>query len=92
MQGPTSNARRSNALPRGSFSSSEHTQQQTHALRMKKESLVPVILGERVPRSDRGEDEREVWARMMSILFIPWRRPSDLKRVDETWLEAFDRH
>ncbi|KAI9067679.1 hypothetical protein FKP32DRAFT_1550925, partial [Trametes sanguinea] len=53
---------------------------------------VPVILGERVPRSDRGEDEREVWARMMSILFIPWRRPSDLKRVDETWLEAFDRH
>ncbi|KAH9854461.1 hypothetical protein C2E23DRAFT_699808, partial [Lenzites betulinus] len=78
-------------LPRGSFSSSVHTQQSTHILRITKDFDVPVILGNRIPRSDRGDEEREDWARMMLILFVPWRRPSDIRRIDETWIEAFER-
>ncbi|OJT07088.1 ATP-dependent DNA helicase PIF1 [Trametes pubescens] len=79
------------ALPRGRFSSSEHTQYETHMLRKKKDSLVPVILGAKVPRSDRSEEEQEAWARMMLILFVPWRRPSDLRAPGETWLAALER-
>ncbi|OJT09408.1 hypothetical protein TRAPUB_14111 [Trametes pubescens] len=79
------------ALPRGRFSSSEHTQFETHTLRMKRDTFVPVVLGDRVPRSDRGVEEQERWARMMLILFVPWRRPSDLRQAGETWLEALER-
>ncbi|KAI9058554.1 hypothetical protein FKP32DRAFT_1544620, partial [Trametes sanguinea] len=78
-------------LPRGRFSSSEHTQQETHTLRLREARHVPVILGDRIPRSDRGEDEKEDWARMMLILFVAWRQPTDVRRADETWCEAFAR-
>lgn len=77
--------------PRGEFSSSVHTQYDTHVLRLRTRSLVPVVLGNRTPRSDRSPDEKEAWARMMTILFVPWRRPSDLRRAGETWLEAYER-
>ncbi|KAH9848474.1 hypothetical protein C2E23DRAFT_699536, partial [Lenzites betulinus] len=75
-------------LPRGRFSSSEHTQYETHILRMRQDCDVPVILGDHIPRSDRGDEEKEAWARMMLILFVPWRRPTDWRRPDESWLEA----
>ena len=52
---------------------------------------MPVLLGERIPRSDRGAAEKEAWARMMLILFVPWRHPSDLKSSTESWLAAFER-
>ncbi|KAI9062001.1 hypothetical protein FKP32DRAFT_1528047, partial [Trametes sanguinea] len=77
--------------PRGLFSSDRHTQFRTHVLRLRRTSMVPVILGERIPRSDRDDKERESWARMMLILFVPWRAPSDLRHVEETWCEAFER-
>ena len=78
-------------MPNGLFSSSVHTQFETHGLKKRIAWSVPVLLGDRVPRSDRGEVEREAWARMMLILFVPWRSPSDLRATDESWLEAFER-
>ncbi|KAI9057278.1 hypothetical protein FKP32DRAFT_1542375, partial [Trametes sanguinea] len=81
----------SRPLPRGCFSSSEHSQRDTHVLCAKREHLVPVILGDRIPRSDRGEEEKDAWARTMLILFVPWRRPTDVRRVEESWTEAFER-
>ena len=79
-------------MARGEFSSSVHTQSATHVVRMRMRSLVPVILGNRTPRCDREPDEREAWARMMMILFVPWRRPSDLRNAEETWLQSYQRH
>ncbi|KAI9057840.1 hypothetical protein FKP32DRAFT_1543094, partial [Trametes sanguinea] len=76
---------------RGLFSSSRHTQYETHMLRKRTLWTVPVVLGDRTPRSDRGQAEKEVWARMMSILFIPWRKPSDLRNESESWDDAFER-
>ncbi|KAH9854428.1 hypothetical protein C2E23DRAFT_687602, partial [Lenzites betulinus] len=76
---------------RGTFASPEHTQFETHILRLRKVWSVPVILGDRVPRSDRGEEEKEAWARMMLIMFVAWRQPTDLKDVDESWVVAFER-
>ncbi|KAI9059355.1 hypothetical protein FKP32DRAFT_1580029 [Trametes sanguinea] len=81
----------SRAAPRGLFSGQDHTQYKSHCLRMRNTWTVPVILGDRIPRCDRGEEEREMWARMVMILFIPWRNPSDLKAESESWLSAYER-
>ncbi|KAI0735618.1 hypothetical protein C8Q76DRAFT_610428, partial [Earliella scabrosa] len=78
-------------LARGLFNNMAHSQFHTHMLRHRARAAVPVILGERIPRSDREEEEKLKWARMMLILFTPWRQPSDLKTTNETWLEAFER-
>ena len=79
------------AALRGAFSSPVHTQFETHVLRKRESWTVPVLLGERVPRSDRDPSEKEAWARMMLILFVPWRSPSDLRSMRESWTEAFER-
>ncbi|KAI9056617.1 hypothetical protein FKP32DRAFT_1547312, partial [Trametes sanguinea] len=79
------------AEARGLFASDEHTQFHTHHLRKRSEWTVPVILGDRIPRSDRGDDERERWARMMLILFIPWRIPADLRISGESWIDTYER-
>ncbi|KAI0359350.1 hypothetical protein OH77DRAFT_1570624, partial [Trametes cingulata] len=96
VNGPEANGRISGRgrpiQPRGEFSSTEHTQYHTHVLRRREKWTVPVILGDRVPRSDRGEEERDAWARMMIILFVPWRETSDVRNPGETWSEAFARH
>ena len=80
-----------NAQPRGLFSSRVHPQFKTHMLRRRTAWLVPVLLGKRTPRKDRELDEKRMWARMMLILFVPWRLPRDLKRDEEDWLDAFKR-
>ncbi|KAI0359240.1 hypothetical protein OH77DRAFT_1372819, partial [Trametes cingulata] len=77
--------------PRGVFSSRAHTQYNTHMLRLRTKWTVPVVLGDRIPRFDRGEDERDAWARMMLILFVPWRKPFDLRERSESWTVAFER-
>ncbi|KAI0710263.1 hypothetical protein C8Q76DRAFT_578340, partial [Earliella scabrosa] len=53
--------------------------------------LVPVVLGERIPRPDRSAEERDRWAMIVLILFVPWRHPRDLRRSGETWSAAYDR-
>ncbi|KAH9895270.1 hypothetical protein C8Q73DRAFT_614790, partial [Cubamyces lactineus] len=88
------NARRHGrtAEPRGFFSSRLHRQHDTHMLRKRTCWTIPVILGDRTPRSDREDNERQAWARMMLILFVPWRQLSDLRSRSEDWITAFERH
>ena len=69
----------------------EHPQSHSHLLRKRVVWRVPVVLGSRFPRYDRSEEEKELWARSVLILFLPWRHPLDVRRPDETWSEAFER-
>ncbi|KAI0713799.1 hypothetical protein C8Q76DRAFT_589389, partial [Earliella scabrosa] len=68
-----------------------HPQRDTHLVRQRVIWVVPVILGDRIPRNDRSVKEKEEWARAMLILFVPWRDALELKDDDESWLDAFDR-
>ena len=70
----------------------EHPQHGTHVVRKRTVWVVPVLLGERMPRPDRNDDEREQWARTVLTLFMPWRHPSDLKDESETWYDAYERY
>ncbi|KAI0745189.1 hypothetical protein C8Q76DRAFT_595920, partial [Earliella scabrosa] len=69
-----------------------HPQRETHIIRKRVVWLVPVLLGDRVPRCDRSIEEKEAWAETMLILFRPWRKPEDLKLRDESWIEAYDNY
>ncbi|KAI0698724.1 hypothetical protein C8Q76DRAFT_584676, partial [Earliella scabrosa] len=69
----------------------QHPQSSTHILRKRVLWLVPVILGDRIPRRDRSEAEREHWARTVLTLFRPWRTPGDLKNETETWIDSYNR-
>ena len=70
----------------------EHPQYGTHVIRKRTMWVIPVLLGEKLPRPDRSDEEREQWARAVLTLFIPWRHPFDLKEESETWNEAYERH
>ncbi|KAJ3009702.1 hypothetical protein NUW54_g2705 [Trametes sanguinea] len=52
---------------------------------------IPVPIGPRLPRQDR-ENERARYSRLMTALFVPWRDVHDLKRSDEDWISALQRH
>ncbi|TFK87837.1 hypothetical protein K466DRAFT_440579, partial [Polyporus arcularius HHB13444] len=53
--------------------------------------VVPVVLGDALPRPDRGAEQRERWARAVLLMFIPWRHPRDLKAAGESWFDAYER-
>ncbi|RDX53627.1 hypothetical protein OH76DRAFT_1315173, partial [Lentinus brumalis] len=53
--------------------------------------VIPVVLSKRLPRPDRMPEEKELWARAIVTLFVPWRTPADLKLPEETWTEAYER-
>ncbi|KAJ7774870.1 hypothetical protein B0H16DRAFT_1303591, partial [Mycena metata] len=59
--------------------------------RFRSTPVVNVLLGDRLPRPDRGAAEKQRWYRAMLILFKPWRILSDLKAPGETWEAAFVR-
>ena len=69
----------------------DHPQHDTHMVRKRTIWVIPVVLGNRMPRPDRDEDERLLWARTVLILFHPWRHPSHLKDGEEDWIDAYDR-
>ncbi|KAJ7079216.1 hypothetical protein C8R43DRAFT_835417, partial [Mycena crocata] len=50
---------------------------------------VPVPIGPAIPRRDR-EVSREKHARLMLILFKPWRHAEDLREHGQTWSVAFE--
>lgn len=75
---------------RGEFMQ-QHPQHNSHAVRKRVIWLVPVILGDRMPRRDRSDEERESWARTVLSLFLPWRSPGELKQGEETWMDAYER-
>ncbi|KAH7908089.1 hypothetical protein BJ138DRAFT_979818, partial [Hygrophoropsis aurantiaca] len=59
---------------------------------MKETKSIPVLLGESLPRQDRGEEERKQWCRAMLILFKPWRSAQDLKSGEQSWSDAFENY
>ncbi len=75
---------------RGSFHPT-HPHHLTHIVRRRVTWVIPVILNQRLPRPDRTPAERDMWARTILTLFIPWRTPGDLKLSSETWSQAYDR-
>ncbi|KAJ7157827.1 hypothetical protein C8R46DRAFT_816163, partial [Mycena filopes] len=50
---------------------------------------IPVPIGPAMPRRDRDDFTKHKHARLMLILFKPWRHTSDLVTEDQTWLQAY---
>jgi hypothetical protein len=48
------------------------------------------LLDQALPIGDRSPQEWEQWCRAMMILLKPWRKPSDLKKQEETGTDVFD--
>ncbi|KAJ7084458.1 hypothetical protein B0H15DRAFT_735822, partial [Mycena belliarum] len=49
-----------------------------------------VLLGDKIPRPDRGLAERDRWCRAMLILFKAWRSVKDLKGSHPNWSAAYN--
>ncbi|KAI0063870.1 hypothetical protein BV25DRAFT_1779127, partial [Artomyces pyxidatus] len=71
------------------FLNNEHPSFETHVSRLRREALVPVLIGAKLHRADRGPQEMEELSRTLLILFKPWRSIKDLKSPNETWTEAY---
>ncbi|KAJ7495930.1 hypothetical protein B0H11DRAFT_1640775, partial [Mycena galericulata] len=72
----------------GKFSDESHPQFLTHYQASRRERHIPVVLGPKIHRWDRSDEERELWAQDIVTLFKPWRTPTDLKRPQDTWMET----
>lgn len=70
--------------------SPEHPQYAMHMICRRTIWVIPVLLGEQMPRLDRGNDEWEKWVQSVPTLFIPWKHPADLKYESETWSNAYE--
>ena len=57
-------------------------------LRLRKSDIVPVLIGPAIPRRDRAECY-ERHCRLMLLLFKPWRRPTDLLAVGDSWISTY---
>ncbi|EIM79209.1 uncharacterized protein STEHIDRAFT_35865, partial [Stereum hirsutum FP-91666 SS1] len=70
----------------------EHAQFMTHHINIAPDSIDVVLnlSGGSLPRRDRGNTEE--YCMTMLAFFKPWRSARDLKRVDQTWQQAFDSH
>ncbi|KAJ7088872.1 hypothetical protein B0H15DRAFT_780556, partial [Mycena belliarum] len=68
----------------------DHNQAGSHLSRRCTIPFINVLLGEKIPRPDRGAAERNRWCRAMLILFKPWRTLNDLKSPEILWTAAFD--
>ncbi|KAG1797047.1 uncharacterized protein HD556DRAFT_1306744 [Suillus plorans] len=77
------------ALPRAKFLA-QHSQFDTHILRLRKKKVIPVLLGNALPHPDRSEEEYEKYCRAMMLLFKPWRDLGMLKDKHMSWRGAFD--
>ncbi|KZP32477.1 hypothetical protein FIBSPDRAFT_704486, partial [Athelia psychrophila] len=67
-----------------------HPQIDTHVARQRDLNVVPVLLGNALPRPDtNGEAGHTRWCRAMLILFKPWRTSRDLKTADQSWDDAY---
>ncbi|KAJ2917199.1 hypothetical protein MD484_g3159, partial [Candolleomyces efflorescens] len=56
----------------------------------RREFVVPNFVGPALPKRDGSN--REEYCRTMLVLFCPWRTGTDLKAVDESWEEVFDKY
>ena len=68
-----------------------HSESNSHELKVRHPTnrLVPVPIGPAFPRRDT-EGHRAKYARLMLIIYKPWRTVSDLKEPDKTWQESFE--
>ncbi|KAJ7438275.1 hypothetical protein B0H11DRAFT_1752945, partial [Mycena galericulata] len=68
----------------------DHLEEDTHCLKVSpcKKRKVPVPIGPALPRRDRPESA-ERHARLMLILFKPWRHAEDLRHSNQSWSDAF---
>ncbi len=66
-----------------------HPQHNTHLLRLKDYAVTPVLIGPAIHRPDRGDDEYELYCRLMLILFKPWKSISDLIESHTSFKSAF---
>lgn len=76
----------------GCLSSWDHPQRGTHYQSKRKQPVIPVLLGPRFARPDRTEEEREIWARDILLLFKPWRCPQELRDPNESWASAYENY
>ena len=70
----------------------DHPQYNTHEIQCKylSEFVVPNFIGGTLPRCDQGD--HEYYCLTMLTLFKPWRTGHDLKLVEETWEQAFNKY
>ncbi|KAJ7037207.1 hypothetical protein C8F04DRAFT_1331601, partial [Mycena alexandri] len=76
-------------MPRVRFQTA-HLQDNTHTIKVRSyfRRKIPVPIGPALPRRDTPASEQK-HARLMLILFKPWRHASDLREAGQTWLEAY---
>ncbi|KAG2155407.1 hypothetical protein DEU56DRAFT_696574, partial [Suillus clintonianus] len=56
---------------------------------MRRNFVIPVLLGDALPRPNGSEEDYEKYCRCMMMLFKPWRDLRSLKGQHSTWTEAF---
>ncbi|KAJ7434767.1 hypothetical protein B0H11DRAFT_1643182, partial [Mycena galericulata] len=68
----------------------DHLEEDTHCLKVSpfKRRKVPVPIGPALPRRDQ-QTSIEKHARLMLILFKPWRHADDLRHSNQSWSEAY---
>jgi hypothetical protein len=76
-------------LPRVPFKN-DHLEDDTHVIKVRSfaNRKVPVPIGPSIPRRDKA-DTVQKHARLMLILFKPWRHADDLRHNNQSWLEAY---
>ncbi|KAJ7130753.1 hypothetical protein C8R43DRAFT_896141, partial [Mycena crocata] len=69
---------------------SDHLEDETHRLKVHPhcKRKIPVPTGPALPRRDHPASV-EKHARLMLILFKPWRHAEDLRKVGQSWSEAY---
>ncbi|KAJ7110249.1 hypothetical protein C8R43DRAFT_828229, partial [Mycena crocata] len=70
----------------------DHLETSTHLCRVRPylKRCIPVPIGPKIPRRDT-DDSKARHARLMLILFKPWRHAEDLRAEDESWDDAFEK-
>ncbi|KAF8122487.1 hypothetical protein EV363DRAFT_1102559, partial [Boletus edulis] len=73
------------------FSSEEHPQMLSHTLKLRSRKVIPVILGDSLPKRDGTLDNDAQYYHYMLLLFRPWRHFDDILSHGESWSDAFER-
>ncbi|KDR72120.1 hypothetical protein GALMADRAFT_24825, partial [Galerina marginata CBS 339.88] len=74
----------------GRFSSWDHPQRASYRMYLRRERVLPVILGPTIANPARSSASKDLWSRDLLVLFKPWREPDEIKDPTSSWTEAFD--
>ncbi|KAJ7720688.1 hypothetical protein B0H16DRAFT_1335921, partial [Mycena metata] len=77
-------------MPRVPFLNT-HLEDETHVIKVRphRKRKVPVPIGPAIPRRDTPASQQR-HARLMLILFKPWRHADDLRHSAQSWLDAYN--